>query len=419
MSTVIFLTGSTRGDTMGAITRSIMGMISGLGIETVEINFNEPAVQAKLDKTLREKKILFVFSFVAIGRDLNINGENGGPDKNLWEALGIPFIAVHGDSPAYFFDRHVNISPLFASLYGFDEHYTFRKRLPKQVGLLGLSPAIVIDPVPRDSIDFRRKEQGKLVFLKNAGDPTQLKTLWQSACPPKIYQMLLDIAAVLESQIHTDLGGDIDSIVLGLFREKGLDVEAMTNLRLFFVAQLDDYLRRLKTVFMADVLSDFPVEIHGDNWNHYDFSGKACTMISGCDYAKSREVIASSLGIIDMSPNTGGGFHDRLERCYGRHTLCLTNEQACVTKLFGANCGLTFTFQREVLQQKIADVLAHPKQYVEIGIETSRIFSATYTPEVMGNFLLEVADTLRIGGTKMATGMQNFFVWPPKSLALP
>lgn len=190
----------------------------------------------------------------------------------------------------------------------------------------------------------------------------------------------------------------------------------MFKLRIAFCVQLDDYVRRVKSAMMAEVLSDFPVEIQGINGEHIDFSGKKCTFVHGVDYQRSRDVMKSSLGIIDMSPNTSEGFHDRVLRTLGMHTLCITNRQQCITDTFGEDAAFMFDFDRESLRARIEDVLAHPKRYVEVGIEATKTFRKKYPEEIMAEYLIAVADQLRLGAlTQPVAGFQEYFVWPPKA----
>lgn len=411
MDMAVFIMGTTRGGAMEEITRNVKRMVEATGVIGYEMDLSDPQSIPKLGQAINGQNVLFIFSFVAIGRDLMLKDPRGHL-VNAWDLLGIPFLTIHGDSPAYFFDRHVNINPRFASFYGFPEHLALRKQLPNKTGLLGASPPIVIDPVDEHEIDFTAKESGKLVFLKNAGDPKQLEALWKRICSPAIYTFLMDSARTLTATINTALGLDIDAFVRTQMAERGYDLEGMTNLRLFLIAQLDDYLRRTKVTLVAEVLSEFPIEIHGDNWDYMDFSGKKCTVIPGSNFKASRTVIRQCLGVIDMSPNTSDAFHDRPQRAYGSHTLCITNEQNCVTNLFGANAGITYQFEADSIRERISAVLANPKDYVARGRDNARVYRERYPGEHMAKFLLDAAEMSVVGAGKDYPGTQDFFVWP-------
>ena len=84
--------------------------------------------------------------------------------------------------------------------------------------------------------------------------------------------------------------------------------------------------------------------------------------------------------------------------------------------MFGEKNGLTFNFNRESLSDKIADVLARPKQYVELGSETSRIFNEQCPHETVVQTLLEAAEIMRIANHKERLAISDYFIWPPEGL---
>ncbi|HEV2172371.1 MAG TPA: hypothetical protein VGR71_02335 [Nitrospira sp.] len=228
--------------------------------------------------------------------------------------------------------------------------------------------------------------------------------------------MLTDLASDLAGQMHNDKGCNIDAVVCAYFRDKGFDVEPLTNLRILFVAQLDDYLRRVKSTSMAEILRNFPVEIHGYNWEHVDFSGKRARYVYGADYTDSRQLIKESLGILDMSPNTTLMPHDRPLRAFGLYTLCLTNEQEFFKRHFEQYRSFTFQFDKESLENKIAEVLAHPEQFVELGVDVADSFRKQFDSAAFGRTMVELASCLRLAAGPRPPGMQDFFAWPPAKL---
>ncbi|HSH97720.1 MAG: hypothetical protein ACAH07_00240 [Methylophilaceae bacterium] len=412
MSAILYVYAASMSDALSGGGKAFGRYFEEQGYEFISLNLALPEANNHLVPILSTGEIEFVFSPMAYAADLMATDENG-KQINIWTAFNVPFISLNGDTPAYFFDRHVNIAPNFATLYWFQEHYALRKQLPQLQGLIGLFQPCVTDAIPLEEIDFKVKENGKLFFLKNGNDPEALKKLWVNTLSPTISTMLLDLASELESQIHTTLGDNIDSLVMGFFEGKGLDLDNFSQIRLFFDAQLDDYMRRAKSTFMGKVLADFPVVIQGENWGHVDFSGKRCEYIQGGNYYKSREQYKNGLGIIDMSPNTSSAFHDRPTRAYGAHTLCITNEQQCLVDTFGNHEEVSYIFEKESLQSRIEEVLAHPKRYVEMGADMARVFNDKYPKERTVKSLVDLASLIRLGSSPNRIMMQDFFVWPP------
>lgn len=405
------------GDALGASGRSLRSVFEPLGYNLVELNLSGPHWTVALNETMEKEPISFAFSHVGIGADLAAQaGDNR--QVNFWIGNSIPFISFFGDSPAYFFDRHVSPGPGFAFLYAFPEHYLLRRALPKTTALLGVTPLRLIDDTPKQRIDFRLKESGKLLFLKNGNDPDKLLNTWRSTLPLSIFLMLTDVSSTLLEEMNSETGCDIDRTVAAYFDNRGLDIAESTSLRLFFIAQLDDYLRRVKSTSMAEALKKFPVEIHGYNWEHVDFTRCRATYTHGGDYTRSKQLIERALGVIDMSPNTRLRPHDRPLRAFGLHTLCITNEQTFFRHHFPQQFSrFSFRFEKDSLEETVATILAKPKEAVDLGVEVADLFRRQFDEQTFGQTILEIADCLRLAAMESGiAGLQNFFVWPPRKL---
>lgn len=411
MGVIVYLTAGSMNDALGAAGRAHRSLFENLGHDHVEVNLASPRAQELLDATIHGQPIEFSYGAVGFGADLRGRTADGR-DVNLWEANQIPFISLNGDSPAYFFDRHVMPSPWHACLYCYPEHLELRQRLKPTRGIYGTVPPFPRDLTDRLDVDFRKKEQGTLLFLKNGNDPEKLVEAWRQAMPAEAFVALAGLASELANSVATELGCDIDAMVTSYFRSKGWDITECVNLRLFFIAQLDDYLRRIKSTMLAEILADFPVEIRGLNWEHVNFSGRRARYIRGGDYTKSRQEIVESLGIVDMSPNTQRLPHERPLRAFGLYTLCLTNEQAYFTDNFDESAAFSYRFIKEELREKFADVLGHPRRYVELGVAVAEQFRQRYKPEDFAQFMLDTANYVRLTCRGRTPGLQDFFIWP-------
>jgi hypothetical protein len=412
MTCVVLLSGTSMNDALAAAGRAHRALFEDLGHEFVFVDFAQPGAQELLNQAIREQSIEFAYSAAGGGADIRGTAADG-TEFNLWQGMRVPFISLKGDSPAYFFDRHVMPTPWHACLYYFPEHLELRRRLPLTPALYGLVPPMPFGMVEKQEIDFRKKENGKLLFLKNGNDPEKLVRMWREAMPAATFIMLADLAGELVNGINAESSYDIDARVTAYFMDKGWDIGEFVNLRLFFVAQLDDYLRRIKSTMVADVLADFPVEIHGFNWEHFDFSHRRATFVPGGDYTESKQRIIDSLGIVDMSPNTQRAPHDRAMRAFGLWTLCMTNEQRFFKEQFTNSEMFSYRFEKDHLAGKIADVLAYPKRFVELGRDVAEQFRRHRQPGIFAQFMLDTASHIRLGSGPRPAGLQDFFVWPP------
>ena len=142
MSVVLAMVGQSMNDALGAATRAHKPMFDRLGLEFREINFSQPTASELLNQSIKDGDIAFAYSAMGMGGSLRTVTQ-AGQDLILWEAIEVPFISLMGDTPAYFFDRHVAPTNWHVPLYFFPDHHAVRKRYPLVPRTSG-----VIPPVP-------------------------------------------------------------------------------------------------------------------------------------------------------------------------------------------------------------------------------------------------------------------------------
>ena len=94
-------------------------------------------------------------------------------------------------------------------------------------------------------------------------------------------------------------------------------------------------------------------------------------------------------------------------RAFGLCTLCLTNEQRFFKEQFTNFETFSYRFEKDHLAGKVADVLAHPRQYVELGLDTAEQFRKNRRSEDFAQFMLDTASHIRLGSGTPA-GLQDF-----------
>ncbi len=414
---VLLLTGVSQGDALANIARAFKPEFEAAGYHFAEVSLAIPqAAGPALGELLAGGNIAFSFSFMGVAMPLEFSDDTGAR-ANLWARAGVPHIGIYGDSPAYYFDRHVTPGAHCATIYGFPEHAALRQRLPEIHGPIGTISPLLLDTISPESVDFTRKSTGKLLFLKNGNDPEALRRTWHTELRPAPLRVLEELASVLTADLDSPALHQIDDLVLRYAADTGLDIARLPKLRLFFIAQLDDYTRRLKSTLITRALLDLPVEIHGTGWEHVDFTGRRAQWIPVCDYAHSREMMRECLGLLDMSPNTSLAPHDRVARAFASHTLCITNAQAFLTSSVPDAREVSFNFQPESIREVAARVLAHPAHHVELGAQVAQKFSAAHPPGRAIGYLIAQAEMLRLNmRPDRPPGLPDYFIWPPKSL---
>lgn len=419
MDKILFLSGTTRGATLENIGRSLARGFRGLGVEQVEISLLQPQQKiVEILQKLNPAQIRFAYSWVGMGMEFMVHDPHRPQPFNFWQALRIPFLTIHGDSPAYFFDRHVSPSPNFVHLYGFDEHRQLRARLPLRNTATYTVDPLIVDEVDIGAIDWKARRTGPLLFLKNGKDPKTLRQMWTSGLDAFLLRSILALADELEHHLDDETCGDIDTLVCRYFAERGFEIERMLKLRLFFVAQLDDYLRAYKCSLLAEALKPLPVEIRGNNWQHIDFTGARATCIDECDYQKSAGLLRGALATIDMAPNVTSRPHDRILRAYGAHGLCLTNQQQW-TEALPHHERFCYHYQKESIQEVVRWTLDHRDEALEIGKEVSQSYRAQTPVKETLQKMLDWASLARLDQMRQRPdGAQDFFCWPPAALTV-
>jgi len=205
--------------------------------------------------------------------------------------------------------------------------------------------------------------------------------------------------------------------VLRYFQDRNIDIAALAKLRLFLIAQLDDYLRRFKATLLVESLLDLPVLLNGYNWDHIDFTGKRLQYVPGGHYGTSRTLIRECLAMIDMSPNTGLAPHDRVLRAFGSHTLCLTNEQEFFRRELPCSDDYFYRFDKDNIQSRVADIFTHRQRSIDIGATVADAFMQKFPPEIFAHQTLELAALARCNQLSgLPKGIPDYFSWPPTRL---
>lgn len=416
MSAVILLMGNSMADAVGGIGRSYRAAFENLGHEFIEINLPDKERAVQQLNGLGRMDVALAFGFMGMGTDIMVDIPGGG-SGDIWEMLHIPYISLYGDTPAYFFDRHVLRNPGYVGLYGFPEHFEMRKRLPKINGPINTYSPVAIDAIPKSAVDFKKKAEGTIVLLKNGNDPEKLIKLWTTAIAPKVGTVLLELASELRGRVNDKATTQIDDLVMRYFKDRDVDMTTLTKLRLFIVAMLDDYLRRIKSTMLVQSLMDFPVLLNGYNWEHLDFTGKRMKFVPGGHYVASTGLIREALAIIDMSPNTGLAPHDRPLRAFGSHTLCLTNEQEFFSRELPNSKDYFYRFDKDSIQSLVVDTFSNRERSLELGATVAEAFTQKFPPERFAKQLLDIAPLARFNQLPgVPEGTPNYFAWPPTKL---
>jgi hypothetical protein len=413
---VLILSGLGSNNAIQGMMTEFGNALSAAGLNTVHVTFEDSELQYAVDLMVREE-VAFALTWLGIGQDISVTQSQDGRQVNVWEAVRVPLVKIHADHPAYFSDRHRDTPRNAVNLYMAAEFMAFRRRwLPDVRALTGLLPPWPIAPLARADVDLRKRRNGKLVFLKNGNSPQQLRHLWRERLPQTIAHLVEAMAAdVLPIGLRPGklLIGDF---VADFMEARGIAAETAIPLIPFFAAQLDDYLRRIKSEMIATALLDFPVIVQGDLWDHVDFTGRRARLVPGEDFATSRRIFTDELGVIDMSPNMDSEPHDRMQRAAGSYSLVLSNRQGWIAEEFPGFEAMTFEFHPDSIKARIAEVLAQPERHLELGVAFGERFREVHPAEAFAGRIIDVAHLAMLACAAEKPAPQPFFGWPAQYL---
>jgi hypothetical protein len=407
---VLLFSGNGANDAIRGLMSEYGDALTSVGISVLII---EPAEMQYAVDQISQGNVGFAVTWVGFGQDISVTIGPGGDPANIWEFFRIPLLKLHGDLPAYYSDRHGNVPTTSVNLYHAEEFAHFRRRwMPEARTLAAVIPPLPLSPVDRGNLDMSLRRRGKLVFLKNGNSPEQLQRLWNDRLPASVAKLVLSLADSITPKGLEAGRLDIGDFTADFLTSEGLDPNTMYDMQLFLSAQMDDYLRRVKSKMIAEALLDLPVIIQGGHLEHIDFIGRKAQCIAGQDFGATKQVFANQFGIIDMSPNVDTWPHDRVQRAAGTYALLLTNRQTWVTEKFPGFEDLTFGFDPESIRNRVSDAIARPSHYLELAVAFGDRFRENYTREFFANRIVDMAELAALQYSIEKPVIQTFFGWP-------
>lgn len=414
MNDQIVLAWSGRGanDAIRGLMAEYCDALTGVGLSVVHVALDEAEVQYAVEQ-IAAGRVSFALTLQGIGQDILVAAGPAKSMTNVWDAFGVPLVKLHGDSPAYFSDRHRDVPGTSVNLYHASEFMHFRRQwIPEAHTLMGSVPPLPMSPVARNEIDFTVRRRGKLVFLKNGNSPSILRQLWRDQLPDSIAQLVGDMADAI-TPIGLKPGVlHIGDFVADFLTAIGIEPSSTRSLLLFFTAQLDDYLRRVKSEMIAEAILDLPVIVQGSIWEHVDFRGRRAQLVEGQDFDATTRVYSEQLGIIDMSANVDTWPHDRVQRAAGTFLPVLTNRQGWLDRNFPGYDALTFEFNLESIKSRVSEAIDSPERYLELGVAFGERFREVYPREAFANRVIDMAELASLHCRAQKPAIQPFFVWP-------
>lgn len=411
--TVIIVSGRGGNDAVNGLMRNFASILeaAGLNILYIDISLANDATYQHMIETAHSGVVTFAFGYAGVGNDWVVNLPEGGA-VNMWEYFKIPFLKIHGDMPAYYLSRHDNVPNCSANLYPADE---FLRQLvwffPNSGTASFRCDPWLISDTPLESIDFERRKKGPLVFVKNGGSTDALVKRWADVFPASLYASLCGMAETITPKLLHEGHIDVHKEVIEHLEADAYDPVGLRKTIRLFIAQIDDFSRRVKSTMIAQALLELPVQIQGGGWDHLKSGSHRATFVEPQEYAQTEAIFHSALGVIDMSPNIDSGCHDRMMRAAGTYAYALTNRTTWLGEIYPAFHEKSFDFTPQSITESAAWAIDNPDACIELGIEYGRRFRARYSSAGFAQKMMRIADYVRVEKFPMENRPQSYFMW--------
>lgn len=412
---VLVLLGHGANDAVRGLMLQFGSALEAIGVPVMNVALEPAELQLAVDEMSRGN-VHFALTWLGAGQEMAGEFGTARELRNVWEAFNVPLVKIHADSPAYFSDRHRDLPRTSVNLYMAEEFAHFRRRfMPAARSIAALVPPWPMSPIERSRVDLGTRRRGTLVFLKNGNAPSDLRVAWDRELSPSMARLLREMAeAIVPPGTRPGVLHVGDFVADWLAAHQRIDPDSALSMMPFLTAQLDDYLRRVKSEMIAKALLDFPVIVQGAYWDHVDFSGRRARLVPGQDFELSHRIFTDQLGVIDMSPNMDSEPHERMMRAAGSYALALTNVQSWLARDFPECGNMMFEFSPESIASRIDDALAHPDRYLEMGMAFGERFREVYPRDGFARRVLEVASLAETAFAEPKPQPQNFFIWPAR-----
>ena len=358
-------------DPFTVFNRGLADGFESLGKRAKILELSDPNWISKLIDASFEG-IEFALALQGIGSGTSV----GKPGRNLWEALRIPLICLHGDHPCHMPANHALEVRNCAHLYWMAEfaHYS-NQHFRKQTAASAIDMPLFFSEQRLGSVsgDY-------FVLAKNITAPPEMEEEWKRRLDGRAAKVMLAVAAVLREKLAQEPVLDFHAVIDEMIASQGyqeFDLAANPKAHHVLHSSLDLYVRNTKSVMLLEALQDVPIHIHGKGWQRYEKDASPChRFFTPKNMAESQPLYYSRYGILDVTP-ARTGLHDRTLRA-------MQNETGFVSSAFLPGLlpdmdrfqSLFYQFCGSDLREKCEAVMTQPDAHAERAREFSRRYQA-------------------------------------------
>lgn len=355
---VLILDGSTAYNSIGIFNRELARVVRTTGLDVVLLNIDDAEdFNNVLRQTMADypERIAMCLSFSGFGVELGDTSGSG----NLWQRLKIPMLSFMLDHPAYYLARHKTPTPAIMRVYPNRDFLEFHRDHVRSLYRTTFLPfgAMTYGRQPQRRAP-KKGETPLIIFPKTGCDPQSLREPWKFL--PRLMQRIIN-----ESIEHywgqTARSGSVSPSVLAVADAAGIELRNDLTLFTFFIAQVDDYIRKSKVDILARKLLPLPVKIYGGGLEYLDAGNARAEILPSVEYDRLIDIFGESLAIISMNQNIDDECHDRPYSALGTGAMPITDINPWWTKNYPALLPYSYDFRERSVAGAVEKVLDDPE----------------------------------------------------------
>ena len=348
---VVAFVGQNENRILEIVARQFLELLKPYGILGHVIDLHDPNWKNQLESLIKDG-ILFAFGSAGIGAGLTLH------DKNLWDAIEVPFISSLADNPAQMPANHRINARFVVNGYHYREHFDIQREIIRSAQISTILPHGITPNPDCDKIPWS-KRSNRIVFLKSGGDPEAKRAEW-SSWPIKLREILEESSRQL-LQMPT---GDVTPILMDCVKSYGLEFGEKQDMLLAMLNEVDWYVRLVRLTRMARALCRVDADIFGARWEHIDQVNSRARFHPSVDAALMHGLFADAKYVVNVTPNFASGTHERVPNGFAARACVVSDDNAyTLTKFHNLPSYFGFSWADPDWEVKLIDHLESNRTY--------------------------------------------------------
>ncbi|HEY6489981.1 MAG: hypothetical protein WCC26_17435 [Terracidiphilus sp.] len=382
---VVAFVGQNENRILRVVAEQFLDLMKPYGIQGHVIDLHNPDWQNQLEPLVKEG-VLFAFGSAGIGAALSLN------EKNLWDAIQVPFISSLADHPAQMPANHRINARFVVNGYHYREHFDVQRKIIRSAQMSTMLPHGITPNPDCDKIPWSKRSR-RIVFLKSGGDPEAKRAQW-TGWPIKLREILEESSR----QALQGPTGDVTPVVMDCVKSYGLEFGEKRDMLLAMLNEVDWYVRLFRLTMMARALCRVEADIFGARWEHIDRAKSRARFHPSVDAASMHGLFADTKFIVNVTPNFASGTHERVPNGFAAKACVVSDDNTyTLTKFHELPNYFGFSWTDPSWEEKLIDHLESPRTYDEDLEPAFQMAQEEFSGLKFMQSMIQTAEVVRFG----------------------